>query len=1276
MQETRQNLTLANGFSPGIPVSITISFRTISTHMLKLAHLRSKFYTHTHTALASHYGKLGLIPGKTVPRFLHLGIVPGDAADLVDKKPYEGLIKVLVEYYTLWKILVAERYAFYSRVQKNTETIAEFVLAIKNIATSCNFGTFLNEALQDKLVVGIADEWVVRPCMSKGKNKEPANKDRAMPTERKVYQVGTELNAQSGDGMEAVAEMDMGEYPSYSMYNMKINTEASRLLVDIEGQPVVMEVDTGAAVTLRVSGPKEVAEAVESLKRRHPEVFHKGIGTITGYTATLHLKPNVVSKFWKTITVPYALKPRVEQELEMLVSQGIIYPVTKSDAPAIFQSGVVTYQDDVLMTGSTLELATERLDGVHPQSNGMAERVVQDVKKRLLKCVTGQSQGSTTTTTTTSLQHKVDDYLFSYRKIPSSTTGTTPMELFLGRKPRTRLTVLQPSLNFKMQTKQMDKELESFSTCASLRQYAKGDSVWVRMMKGEKLNWVLGQVKDRLRTRCSSRAGYVSVELHSGGILWRPDGAADTHSDNSADGGVSGVSPVTSRRWTWSNAAALTQLAAGSVKHQQPLGSGEPGVCSPPLGNQLAVDEALTPMGPKGSQRVGGFKRFPSDGGLLRSLFLERATTDELCDDLEMVGMLQVFVSLEQLATHQCGVVGAGWKCPCCDVVSPTASAAQRHMDSHSGVKAFRCKICRYKGNTLRGMRTHIRMHFEKRSADIQEENFIICITGDETSSASGSSVPPVEPLPPESQSGEPSGNEPSRKENLHFCDYCTYSSSYKGNVVRHYKLVHNKVPSNLGEDCGSSSSSIEGGGATGPADESPSSKEDNNVEVIVKQESRESEREGEAVVKSEPSCVSDSEEIDVEDGPGESQSASDNIDALEATDLSGNNNKKTGPKYCKSCDISFNYLSTFIAHKKFYCSSHAGENAAGRTAETPVLTVTNKNAHFPDRGSLRPCWMTNLRDAPGYESPRVCVLGWGEGVAVLTSGQSSISAYPPVPWSYLLQGIALDQGQASTSWTALLSLVPHNNWTASGNGWEKWEIPEKQSTSSIIWHDSHMRKSGDYPARNRTLFTLDFLFVVTRTAYTTNLIRLRLITKSTSSATTDMSNTLPTLQAAGTFKRILFTWRISNPPGRPNISHDIQQHCTSTGTSRELRSFEYAPCGYFSVDYQSTRQPANTLTNIYFFLVFPLEPGRLHLASVVTFSTQLPALYQCRQRGTEEPQPLATPSPREMRKSRVIALSHSIVSAGISHSLRPAVHSCVNAHPVAALVTQTAPHL
>lgn len=105
------------------------------------------------------------------------------------------------------------------------------------------------------------------------------------------------------------------------------------------------------------------------------------------------------------------------------------------------------------------------------------------------------------------------------------------------------------------------------------------------------------------------------------------------------------------------------------------------------------------------------------------------------------------FSSLDNLATHQSyyclkretrsprgssagettrggsGTEG-GWKCPCCDVVSATAAAAQRHMEAHAGVKAFRCTICRYRGNTLRGMRTHIRVHFPKKPADLQVNTY------------------------------------------------------------------------------------------------------------------------------------------------------------------------------------------------------------------------------------------------------------------------------------------------------------------------------------------------------------------------------------------------------------------------------------------------------------------------------------------------------------------------------------------------------------------------
>lgn len=48
------------------------------------------------------------------------------------------------------------------------------------------------------------------------------------------------------------------------------------------------------------------------------------------------------------------------------------------------------------------------------------------------------------------------------------------------------------------------------------------------------------------------------------------------------------------------------------------------------------------------------------------------------------------------------GIHGGNHKCPLCDTLCSTSSELRKHMEAHGGVKAFRCSICRYKGNTLR----------------------------------------------------------------------------------------------------------------------------------------------------------------------------------------------------------------------------------------------------------------------------------------------------------------------------------------------------------------------------------------------------------------------------------------------------------------------------------------------------------------------------------------------------------------------------------------------
>lgn len=156
-----------------------------------------------------------------------------------------------------------------------------------------------------------------------------------------------------------------------------------------------------------------------------------------------------------------------------------------------------------------------------------------------------------------------------------------------------------------------------------------------------------------------------------------------------------------------------------------------------------------------------------------------------------------------------------------------------------------------------------------------------------------------------------------------HHCTHCSYSSTYKANVVRHIKLVH---------EHSAAEESIVNGSDDKTKRSMPAIDEDE--EIFIKKEAIEPEV---IIAHGEEPLIK--EEL-VEPSTTPKSNTSEEEMLQEAA--------KPGAKYCKSCDIYFNYYSTFIAHKKFYCSSHAGEisaaptnnnnNSTSRATETSVL--------------------------------------------------------------------------------------------------------------------------------------------------------------------------------------------------------------------------------------------------------------------------------------------------------------------------------------------------
>ena len=60
-------------------------------------------------------------------------------------------------------------------------------------------------------------------------------------------------------------------------------------------------------------------------------MFEPGLGTLQGYEAKIYVDLGAQPKYCKAQSVPYAMRGKVEEELERLMSEGIIKPVQFAD---------------------------------------------------------------------------------------------------------------------------------------------------------------------------------------------------------------------------------------------------------------------------------------------------------------------------------------------------------------------------------------------------------------------------------------------------------------------------------------------------------------------------------------------------------------------------------------------------------------------------------------------------------------------------------------------------------------------------------------------------------------------------------------------------------------------------------------------------------------------------------------------------------------------------------------------------------------------------------
>lgn len=73
---------------------------------------------------------------------------------------YKDVVKILKDHYKPTTFKIFERFQFWKREQLPGETIADYVVGLKEKVKNCEFGEFYKEAMRDKFIIGLQNEHI------------------------------------------------------------------------------------------------------------------------------------------------------------------------------------------------------------------------------------------------------------------------------------------------------------------------------------------------------------------------------------------------------------------------------------------------------------------------------------------------------------------------------------------------------------------------------------------------------------------------------------------------------------------------------------------------------------------------------------------------------------------------------------------------------------------------------------------------------------------------------------------------------------------------------------------------------------------------------------------------------------------------------------------------------------------------------------------------------------------------------------------------------------
>ena len=88
------------------------------------------------------------------------------APSVTRDKGYKDLVAALHTHFKPKSLVIAERFHFYRRSQAVNESVNEYMAELQRLTTHCEFGTFLDKALRDRLVCRLHQENIQKKLLT------------------------------------------------------------------------------------------------------------------------------------------------------------------------------------------------------------------------------------------------------------------------------------------------------------------------------------------------------------------------------------------------------------------------------------------------------------------------------------------------------------------------------------------------------------------------------------------------------------------------------------------------------------------------------------------------------------------------------------------------------------------------------------------------------------------------------------------------------------------------------------------------------------------------------------------------------------------------------------------------------------------------------------------------------------------------------------------------------------------------------------------------------